>query len=122
MFPTKDAAIATLMVPPIRPIAWQHALFGLLWLFMVCVSVVDGLLIVVYREDIVILERNPLGRQILDWSGGNVVPFVLAKLACTLLVATLVLLLYWRKPRWGLPVVAALACFQFGLLLFLFFG
>lgn len=107
---------------PMRPIPWRHALFAALWLFMVFVSVVDGLLIIVYREDIVVLERNPVGCKILEWSGGNIVPFVLAKLACTLLVATLVLLLHWRLPRWGLPVVSALACFQFGLLLFLFFA
>lgn len=110
------------MFSPLRPSRYRQAYFAALWLFMVCVSVVDGLLIIVHREDIVRLERNPFGRRILEWSDGNILPFVLAKLGCTLLVATLVLLLYWRRPRWGLPVVTALACFQFGLLLFLFFG
>jgi hypothetical protein len=100
----------------------HNALFTAAWLFIVFVSVVDGLLIIVHRTDIFFLERNPVGRQLLEWGQGSIVPFVIAKLACTLLVATLLLLLYWRLPRFGLPVTSALACFQFGLLIFLFFA
>lgn len=100
----------------------RSALFTGLWLFIVFVSVVDGLLIIVHRKDIFLLERNPVGRQLLEWGHGSIVPFVIAKLACTLLVATLLLLLYWRRPRYGVPVAVALACFQFGLLMFLFFA
>lgn len=98
----------------------RDVVFAAFWLFVVFVSVVDCLLIVVYRDTIALLERNPVGSTLLEWANGHIGPFVLAKLTGTLLVGTLLLLLYWRKPRWGLPVAAALASFQLWLLWFLF--
>lgn len=94
-------------------------LFYLQWLFVLFVSIFDSLLTIHLREQMMHSELNPLGRALLHLNSGDVVYFIAAKTIGTILAASIVLMLYWRRPSLGLAVVAGLATFQMSLLLFL---
>jgi hypothetical protein len=97
----------------------RDAAFALLWLFAILVSVVDGYLAIRYRHELHKTELNPLGRLLIQMNGGQVWMLVGAKFLGTIAAATVVLLLYGRRPRMGMAVVTALAGLQLALLLFL---
>lgn len=90
-----------------------------LWLFAIFVSVFDGYLALQNRDVLVAEELNPVGQWLLTLGNGHVWYLLAAKFLGTVVAATLVLLINQSRPRWGLPIVAAVAASQLGLLLFL---
>lgn len=92
--------------------------FGL-WLFVIFVSVVDGYLAYRNRHQMLIFERNPWGRALIEWNGGRVWYLLAAKLAGTVVASAVLLVIYRASPRLGVVVVSVLACLQLGLLLYL---
>ena len=97
-------------------------LFGLLWLFVIFVSVFDGYLVVRHREELHKTELNPLGRMLIQLNGGQVWILLAAKFAGTIAAATAVLMIFGRWPQLGLTVAGIIAGFQLWLLLFLLFA
>jgi hypothetical protein len=89
------------------------------WLFVIFVSVFDTLLTIQLQDQMMISELNPLGRALLYLDSGQVRCLIIVKGIGTILAASIVLVLFWRRPQWGLAVIAGLAVFQLGLLLFL---
>jgi hypothetical protein len=92
------------------------------WLFIACVSVHDGYLVAVYRDVIMETERNPVGRQLLEWGGGEIWYLLGAKTAGTIVACSTLLMLFWQSRRLGSAVAAGLASFQLWLLLYLTFS
>jgi hypothetical protein len=97
-------------------------LFVCSWLFVICVSVHDGLLVLANRGVMSTFERNPLGRALIVWNSGDIWLLLAAKALGTVCVAALLLLLYWSRWQLGFCICSALAAFQFGLLLYLQFA
>lgn len=97
----------------------QLVLFGLLWLFVIFVSVLDGYLAICFRHELLRTELNPVGRWLIRLNGGQVWLLIAAKFFGTVGAATLVLLLFSRWQRAGMVVVAVMAAFQLWLLWFL---
>jgi hypothetical protein len=100
----------------------QAALFCGLWLFIIVVSVIDGLLVWQHRYQILNTELNPIGRYLIIANGGRVWYLLGLKFAGTVVACGLLLLIRQRSLRLGLIVAAAVAGLQLCLLLFLFFG
>ena len=94
------------------------ALFVALWLFLIFVSVFDGYLCVRYRHELHKTELNPIGRLLIQLNGGQVWLMLAAKFLGTVIAATIVLLIYGRRPRLGITIAGVLATVQLGLLLF----
>jgi len=97
------------------------AIFLLLWLFIIFVSVVDGYLLLRNRHIILAYELNPIARQLISWNAGSVWFLIAVKFAGTVIACAAVLLLYRAKPRVGIVIATTLAVLQFGLLMFLLF-
>ena len=97
----------------------QIALFVLLWLFVIFVSVFDGYLVLRFRHEMHRNELNPLGRLLIQLNGGQVWLLLATKFIGTVAAATVVLLLYGRWPRLGITVASVVAGLQLCLLLFL---
>jgi hypothetical protein len=96
--------------------------FAALWLFIAIVSVHDAWLVLLFSDVIVDTEQNPVGRYLLQSTGGQVWLFLSAKAAGTVIVATLLLLAYVYRPTMALALAGPLSCFQMGLLLYLMLG
>ena len=96
-----------------------NRLFFALWLFIIFVSVVDGYLVVEHRRLIMENELNPIGRLLLHLSGGHVWLLLTAKFLGTVSACGALLVIHRRFHRTGTAIAAALAAFQFCLLLFL---
>ena len=96
-----------------------QALFFALWLFAMFVSVFDGYLALRHRGTLEGDELNPVGQLLIALNGGQVWYLLAAKFTGTVIAGSLVLLIHGSRPRWGLPIAAALAGLQTGLLLFL---
>ena len=113
--------------PPRPRASWLRPLWSVcpvvvfytLWLFVIFVSVFDSLLTIQLEEQMMISELNPVGRALLYLDSGEVGYLIAAKGLGTILAASIVLVLFWRRPKLGLAVVTGLAAFQLGLLLFL---
>jgi len=97
----------------------KNLTFAGLWLLVIGVSVYDGYWVVANRTKINEFERNPVGRQLLNWDGGDVRLLLAVKALGTLLAAAVLLVLYWTWPRIGWIVCSVIATLQFGLFLFL---
>jgi hypothetical protein len=97
-------------------------LFTALWLFIIFVSVVDGYLVLQCRHQMLLTELNPVGRALLVANGGRVWALLAAKFGGTILACGLLQFAYWRNPAIGLIVAVAMAVFQLGLLIFLYFA
>jgi hypothetical protein len=93
--------------------------FVALWLFLIFVSVFDGYLIVRFRHELHRTELNPLGRLLIQLNGGQVWLLLASKFLGTVAAASIVLLIYGRRPRLGIIIAGVLATAQLGLLLFL---
>lgn len=96
-----------------------NRLFVLAWFFTILVSVVDGYLLLYCRDVIEHTERNPIGVALLAMNDGQVWVFLSLKLLGTILACTILLVLFRRNRRIGLPIAVAIACLQLGLLLYL---
>ena len=95
------------------------ALFATLWLFLIFVSVFDGYLVVRFRHELHKTELNPVGRLLIQLNGGQVWLMLAAKFLGTVATATIVLLIYGRRPRLGVTIAGVIATLQLALLLFL---
>ena len=105
-----------------RPVllrAAANVAFYAQWLFVIFVSVFDSLLTIQLQDQMMISELNPMGRILLYLDSGQVSYLIIVKGIGTILAASILLMLFWRRPQWGMAVVAGLAIFQLGLLLFL---
>lgn len=94
---------------------WFHLLFA----FILTVSLYDTLLIVKYSESIRIMERNPMGRWLIDVAAGDVEVFVRVKLAGTTLTLATLALLRRFGSRKAVPVTTSIAAYQAGLFAYL---
>lgn len=93
--------------------------FPVLWLFISLVSTVDTYLTVKYQEHLLYMEINPIGRLLLwldDWDPSLLIGYKF--LGSTLVLGALVSLRI-KKPQWSSIITAAIALFQFGLLVYL---
>ncbi len=96
-----------------------RAVFYLLWLFVIAVSVHDGGLVVEHRYLIGTYEQNPVGRWLLEADAGDISILLLAKGVGTLIVATSILMMFNRQTRLAWIVCSVLALFQLLLLAYL---
>ena len=91
-----------------------------MWLLIVFVSVHDGYLVLANRPVMTGVEQNPLGRWLLERSGGDIWLLLSLKSLGTVAVATFLLLLRSTHPRIAFVACAAIAAFQVGLLIYLY--
>ena len=100
----------------------QTAWFYVLWLFVGFTSVHDGYLMLVYRDvhREGAMELNPVARRLLELSGGEPWSLLAIKSCGTIIVCSVLLLLYRKRRPLALAVVAGLACLQAALLAFIF--
>lgn len=95
----------------------SHAwLFYLLWTAILVVSVHDGILVYAHQATIGSDERNPIGRWLLHLADGEIWLFLVVKALGTTFVGAILLLMFWRRPKWGWIACIALVILQ-GLLL-----
>jgi hypothetical protein len=89
--------------------------------FIAAVSVHDALLLALNEEVIADVELNPLGRWLIAL-GGDVRLFIVVKLLGTAIACAALVAIYpwWRRA--ALTAGGAIACIQFGLLLYLSLG
>jgi hypothetical protein len=99
-----------------QPPGWQ-VLFVALWLFIILVSVVDGYLVLRFRN--FIEELNPQARALIEFNDGKVWYLLAAKFAGTVIACTLLLLVHHYSVRLGTAVAGAIAGLQLCLLLYL---
>jgi hypothetical protein len=96
--------------------------FLIMWLLIIFVSAHDGYLVLANRFLIAHVELNPFGRWLIHRNGGDIWLLLAAKSIGTLAASSLLLWLYWLRPRLGWSACAAIAAFQLGLLLFLHYS
>ena len=94
--------------------------FLLMWLFIIGVSVHDGLLVLSHRIVMSESELNPIGRWLLHSNGGDIWLLLAAKALGTLAASSILLWLYWLCPRLGWTVCAGVCLLQLTLLIFLY--
>lgn len=94
-------------------------LFYSSWLLIILVSVIDAYLVLRHRQHILSFERNPVGRALIEWNGGQVWYLLAAKLSGTVAVCAVLLLIRRTNARLGLIVALPVACFQLSLLWYL---
>lgn len=99
----------------------RHTWFPLLWTLIVGVSLYDAWLIVEYAEQIRWLEENPIGTWLILMNNGDVSLFVRTKLAGTILVGFILLILRRWRYQHTLPVTSSLAACQSALFCYLSF-
>ena len=109
----------TLAMRIVQVLRRPTVLFAVLWLFLIFVSVFDGYLIVRFRHELHKTELNPLGRLLIQLNGGQVWLLLASKFLGTVAAASIVLMIYGRRPRLGMTIAGVLAALQFALLLFL---
>jgi len=91
-------------------------------LFVAAVSVHDAMLVVVNACVIGEVERNPVGRWLIELQGGEVWLFVLLKLVGTAVVCAVLVTLYEFRTRLALIASSGVAAFQVGLFCYLTFA
>jgi hypothetical protein len=100
----------------------RDLLFAACCLCIAVVSVHDAMLVVLNDDVIGQVERNPLGRWLIEWQEGEVWLFVLMKLAGTAVVCATLVTLYQYREELGMLTAGALAAFQLVLLCYLTFA
>jgi hypothetical protein len=101
---------------------WQYRsalLFTFCCVWIIAVSAHDAVLIVVHHEVIAQLERNPLGRRLIEMHDGDVSLFVWVKCGGTAAAGAVLVTLYRYYARVALTAAATLAVFQLLLLCYL---
>ena len=91
-------------------------------LFVMAVSVHDAMLVILNADIILEVERNPVGRWLIELQGGDIWLFVLTKLLGTAVVCSILVMLYEFRVRQGLLAAGGVASFQMVLLCYLMFG
>jgi hypothetical protein len=92
------------------------------WVLIAAVSIYDILVSLRYREELAMLEENPLGIWLIQLGDGDVGVFMRFKAAGTLLVLLTLFRMMSRDSRLLMPVTGALASFQSVLLFYLTMG
>lgn len=100
----------------------RELLFGMFCLFIGLVSVHDTMLIVANHDIIGDVERNPVGKWLIDVQAGQIWLFVVLKLAGTALVCTVLVELFRRCRRIAMTAAAGVGTFQMVLLTYLTFA
>ena len=116
---SEDAFVLHWLATCCRVAHQNVSVFGLCCLFVAAVSVHDATLVVVNHEVISEVERNPVGKWLLEVQGGEVWLFVFLKFAGTALVCAVLVTIYQHSQRFGMITAAPLAVFQIVLLLYL---
>ncbi len=89
------------------------------WFAIATISAYDAYLVMLYRNVILSVEQNPLCAMLIAWDPHDLSFFLVAKILGTMTVlGVLVVMYYWRR-RWALPVITGVCVFQMGLLLYL---
>ncbi|MBS0262028.1 MAG: hypothetical protein JSS02_08720 [Planctomycetes bacterium] len=97
----------------------QRVWFPVLWSFIAAVSAFDTFLTIRFEDLMSVVERNAVGRFLIDLDNGGIGLFVRTKIAGTVIVLIALVALHLYQRRWARPVTIALAAFQFGLLSYL---
>jgi hypothetical protein len=108
-----------LVEPPEESGRAAYRWFMACWIFIGLVSVHDAYLAVLYEPELAQLERNPVGRWLLELAGGGAWMLVAAKALGTLIACSALLWLYGHDKRRAMVVVAVLAALQLALLIYL---
>ena len=90
--------------------------------FIVLVSVIDTYWLIYNQTIISHVELNPVGQFLILAGGGNIELFVLCKIIGTAACAVVLYNIFKINKRKGFIIAGAIALFQLGLLLFLYFG
>lgn len=98
---------------------WSWKVFSLCLLFIVCVSIYDTYLVVLFRDSILVDERNPICEYLIRQDTGQLTWFIVGKLVGNLAVVGTLLGLYGFRFRRTLTVTKGVACFQLMLLVYL---
>ena len=97
---------------------WQ-LWFPLLAVGIAAVSLYDAYLIVRFRDMIWMMEENPMGQWLLEIADGQVGIFVRVKLAGTVMVLSLLVLMWKMRMSMLFPVTTTIASWQTGLMIYL---
>jgi hypothetical protein len=100
----------------------SELVFAMSCLFVMAVSVHDAMLVVLNADVILEFERNPVGRWLIELQCGDIWLFVLTKLLGTVIVCSILVMLYEFRVRHGLLAAGGVASFQLILLCYLTFG
>ncbi|MEZ6125301.1 MAG: hypothetical protein R3C49_19305 [Planctomycetaceae bacterium] len=90
--------------------------FSAMLVLIGCISLYDAFLVVLFKDTIQQLERNPIGQWLIEIANGDVTVFVRAKLAGTLLVLSVLVAMRRCRSRSTMPVTNSIAACQTGLL------
>ena len=96
--------------------------FSFCLLFIVCVSIYDTYLVAVYRDSILVNERNPICKFLIQQDLSQLTWFMTGKLLGNIAVVTTLSGLFFFGFRHALIVAKAVACFQLMLLIYLQFS
>jgi hypothetical protein len=95
--------------------------FMFFWIWIGVVSCIDTHLSLKYKDCLVHVEENPIAKWILTQDDAALSRFVGIKMFGTIVVLWFLIWFYSHSVKWGLTIACALAVFQTGLLLYLFF-
>lgn len=96
--------------------------FAVLFTLILGVSIYDTWLTIEYSEVMPQMEENPMGQFLILLDHGKVNLFVRCKIAGTLIVMSVLLLLRRIRSRKTLPITGSLAAWQTWLLTYLTFA
>jgi len=96
--------------------------FFALWQIIGGVSAYDAFLAMKYRDELVYMERNLLGRMLLSLNDGDPSVFLGVKFVGTTFVLGVLANVYHSRPQRGLVIAKAVATFQIALLAYLTLG
>lgn len=96
--------------------------FFVLWQIIGCVSAYDAFLAMKYRNELVQMEQNLIGRLLLFINDGDPAIFLGVKFMGTTMVLGILANLYHSRPQWGMVVAKGVATFQMALLAYLTLG
>ena len=97
---------------------WQ-LWFPFLMVIIAVVSLYDTWMIVRFQNWIVQLEENPVGSWLLNVGYGEIGLFVRTKVAGTIVVLTVLTLMWIRQSRLLFPITSSVASYQAGLMVYL---
>jgi len=95
------------------------AAFAAAWLFVMGSSVYDGYWVLANRQMIPFFERNPLGRLLIHSNGNDIWLLLAVKAVGTLCAGSILLVVYWNKPRLGWVACLAAVTSQLALMCWL---
>ena len=106
-------------VPEVRAKLFS-ALFVLLLLFISSVSAIDTYWSIKNQDDLINVEKNPVGKWLINADNGSVALFMALKSLGTVLVFGILCLLYKRRKKIAWSAIITLSIIQFCLLIYLY--